>query len=79
MSIEHHDLVHEFPEHKARIHQLKVENAHFAKLFDQYHDLTKRIEALEGQGIPVTDETIVEMKKQRVRLKDELYALLISA
>jgi len=30
---EHHDLVHEFPEHKARIHELKMNQQHFAKLF----------------------------------------------
>ena len=29
-----HDLIHEFPEFKDKIHQLKTSNAHFAKLFD---------------------------------------------
>ena len=33
MSVEHHDLVHEFPELNDRIHELKMNNAHFRRLF----------------------------------------------
>lgn len=76
MTVDHHDLAHEFPEHKERIHQLKMENAHFAKLFDEYNDLTNKIEVLENNEVPVADENIEEMKKQRLGLKDELYAML---
>lgn len=78
MVVEHHDLAHEFPQYKERIHQLKIENHHFARLFDEYNALTKRIEALENNGVPVADETIEEMKKQRLALKDELYAMLVA-
>jgi len=76
MTVDHHDLVHEFPEYKERIHQLKMENAHFAKLFGEYNDLTNRIEVLENNGVPVADESIEDLKKQRLMLKDELYAML---
>ncbi|MEF3192745.1 MAG: YdcH family protein [Halothiobacillaceae bacterium] len=76
MTVDHHDLVHEFPEHKERIHQLKMDNAHFAKLFDEYNDLTNRIEVLENNGVPVADESLEDMKKQRLALKDALYAML---
>jgi uncharacterized protein YdcH (DUF465 family) len=38
MSVEHHDLIHEFPELKDRIHDLKVGDPHFRKLFDEYHE-----------------------------------------
>ena len=30
---EKHDLLHELPEYKERIHELKISNHHFAKLF----------------------------------------------
>ncbi len=76
MTVDHHDLAHEFPEHKERMHELKMSNAHFAKRFDEYHTLTKEIEALENNESPVTDETLEGMKKQRLALKDELYAML---
>ncbi|MGD9889208.1 MAG: YdcH family protein [Halothiobacillaceae bacterium] len=76
MTVDHHDLAHEFPEHKEKIHQMKMDNAHFAKKFDAYHDVNNRIEALENNESPVADETLEEMKKQRLTLKDELYAML---
>ncbi|MGB9578497.1 MAG: YdcH family protein [Halothiobacillaceae bacterium] len=76
MTVDHHDLVHEFPEYKERIHQLKMGNAHFAKLFEEYNDLTNRIEVLENNGVPVADESLEDLKRQRLRLKDKLYAML---
>lgn len=78
MSIEHHDLVHEFPEHRERIHHLKTSNAHFAKLFDEYHISTKAVEHLENTGVPVSDLDFENQKKRRVQLKDQLYAILVS-
>ena len=44
MTIEHHDLVHEFPQLRDRIHELKGSDKHFRKLFDEYHELTNSIE-----------------------------------
>lgn len=76
MALEHHDLVHEFPEHREQIHALKTGNTRFAKLFDEYNDATREVERLESEGIPVADETFEEMKKKRLKLKDELYAML---
>ncbi len=75
---EHHDLHHEFPELSDRIHQLKTENRHFARLFDKYHEIDKEIIRIEqGQETP-TDEYLEKRKKERLALKDELYQMLIS-
>ena len=79
MRVEHHDLHHEFPEFAQAIHDLKVGNHHFARLFDEYHVLTDKIEQLEGNDVPVDDFTIEDMKKKRLKLKDELYAMLVAA
>jgi uncharacterized protein YdcH (DUF465 family) len=76
MNIEHHDLAHEFPEHREKIHNLKLGNAHFAKLFDAYHVVTKEVERLEGEGVPVSDEVLGKQKKERIQLKDQLYLML---
>jgi uncharacterized protein YdcH (DUF465 family) len=76
MNVDHHDLHHEFPEHSSAIHALKVSHKHFAKLFDEYHGLTSRIESLEVKDSPVADAALEEMKKHRVKLKDELYGML---
>ena len=79
MSVEHHDLIHEFPQLKNRIHELKVSNAHFRKLFDEYHGLTRDIEKMENEVTPVATHTEEEDKLRRVQLKDELYRLLTTA
>ncbi len=79
MSVEHHDLVHEFPELKDRIHELKVSNAHFRNLFEEYHKLTRSVENMENEVTPVATITEEEAKLKRVHLKDELYKILTAA
>jgi uncharacterized protein YdcH (DUF465 family) len=79
MSVEHHDLIHEFPQLKTRIHELKVSDAHFRRLFDEYHGLTRVIEKMENEVTPVATHTEEEAKLRRVHLKDELYRLLTTA
>lgn len=76
MSVEHHDLIHEFPELKARIHELKTTDEHFRERFDEYHRLTREIENMENEVTPVSTRTEEEAKKRRLHLKDELYRLL---
>lgn len=79
MAVEHHDLVHELPEYKEQIHNLKTSNAHFRKLFDQYHALTKSIENMENEVTPVTTSEEEAAKRQRLQLKDELVGMLARA
>ena len=47
MTIELHDLAHEFPEHKDKLHALKLENAHFVHLKSQYDDVNHQIRLFE--------------------------------
>ena len=76
MSVEHHDLHHEFPELNDIIHELKISNAHFRKLYDEYHALTKSIENMENEVTPVTTQSEESAKLQRIHLKDQLYKML---
>ncbi|MDZ4255743.1 MAG: DUF465 domain-containing protein [Sulfuritalea sp.] len=76
MNVEHHDLHHEFPEHAKTIHALKAADLHFGRLLDEYNALTAQIEELEIKDAPVADPLLEDMKKLRLKLKDELYALL---
>ena len=78
MQVEHHDLHHDFPELSDAISALKVGNSHFAKLFDTYHRLTGRVEDLEEHDMPVSDFTMEDMKKERGRLKEHLYHMLLA-
>ena len=76
MHVDHHDLYQEFPEFKEAIDVLKERNPFFARQFASYNRLTGKVEDLEAHDMPVADFTIEDMKKQRVKLKDELYHLL---
>ena len=73
---DHHPLVNELPEFKEAIHALKISNAHFAKLFDEYHDADKTVLRMEQDIDTVADEVMETAKKHRLKLKDELFAIL---
>ncbi|MDH5693796.1 MAG: DUF465 domain-containing protein [Gammaproteobacteria bacterium] len=73
---EKHDLIHEFPEYKDKIHELKTHNRHFARLFDQYHEIEHEVRRIE-EGVETTsDEYLEDLKKWRLKLKDELFAMI---
>lgn len=76
MSHTPHELHEEFPEHAERIHTLKVEDGHFAKLFEDYHETNRAIHRAETNIEPTDDANMENMRKQRMVLKDQLYALL---
>jgi uncharacterized protein YdcH (DUF465 family) len=76
--LEKHDLIHELPEHRERIHELKTENNHFSRLFDEYHDVNHEIRRIEMEIEPTSDIYLEERKKQRLLLKDQLYNIIIT-
>ncbi|MGW8205412.1 MAG: YdcH family protein [Hyphomicrobiaceae bacterium] len=71
-----HEIPDEFPEYKDKIHELKLSNGHFARLFDGYHELNREIHRIEAAGINTSDEEFENLKLVRVRLKDEIYQML---
>ena len=76
MSHTPHELAEEFPEAAEKIHALKTSNAHFAKLADEYHELNRQIHRIETDMEPASDEHQTELRKKRMALKDEIYAML---
>ena len=74
--IPNHSLVNDFPESKDLIHQLKMENPDFARKAAQYHDLDHQVRGLEKCSVPTTDENFESLKRNRLQLKDELYAII---
>lgn len=76
MAEAHHDIHHEFPEHRDLIIRLKTSDAHFHKLSEEYADLTHKIETLERNGSPESDAFMEEQKKKRLGLKDQLFHIL---
>ena len=78
MSEGHHDLAHEFPEYRERIHELKGTNGHFARLMHDYHEVSKELHAIEAGSETPSDEYVEQRKKARLALLDELFAMLRS-
>ena len=76
---EKHDLVHELPEHRDTIHNLKMTNSHFARLFDEYHEVDHEVHRIETGIENTSDDYLDERKKVRLYLKDELYRMIQQA
>ncbi len=79
MLSEKHDLVHELPEHRDTIHNLKLTNNHFARLFDEYHEVDHEVHRIETGVENTSDDYLAERKKVRLHLKDELYRIIQQA
>ncbi|NBX66554.1 MAG: DUF465 domain-containing protein [Proteobacteria bacterium] len=78
MTVEHHALINDLPEYKDAIHTLKVSDARFARMMDDYHKLTREVERIENAGNSVSDEIENALKSRRVKLKDELMQMLVA-
>ena len=72
----HHDLTHEFPELKQRIHELKLASPDFRRLYNEYQALDKEIYRIEENIETPSDDYTEELKRKRVHLKDRLYGML---
>jgi len=79
MPIEKHDLLHELPEHRETIHSLKMNDAHFARLFEKYHEVDHEVHRIEDQVETPSDQYTNERKAERLALKDELLSIIKKA
>lgn len=70
-----------FPEYRELISKLKTTDLHFKHMFDQHNDLDKKIQNLEGNvdHVHARAEEIAELKKNKLQLKSQIYALLLKA
>lgn len=76
MSHTPNELADEFPQEIVRIHELKQSNARFAKLFDEYHEVNRSVHRAETDVEPTDDLHLVEMRKIRLSLKDEIWGMI---
>lgn len=79
MPIENHSLINEFPEYRDRIHMLKTQNRHFSRLADAYDVVDHEVQLVEKSGQNTSDVYLEELRKKRLKLKDELFAMLKAA
>ncbi len=71
-----HELAEEFPEYAEQMHELKANDAHFARLFDNYHEINRQVHRAETNVEPIEELAETDLRKQRAALKDEIYRYL---
>jgi len=64
-----------FHEYREIVSELKIHNMHFKKIFDEHNDLHDDIEKAEQKG--TSQIQLENMKKKKLKLKDEAYAMII--
>lgn len=52
--------------------RLKAEDAHFARLADDYHEVNREVHRIEAEAEAASDERFETLKKKRLKLLDEL-------
>lgn len=68
-----------FPEFRDKITELKTTDQHFMRLFNQHNTLDQKIKNMEASITPATHEEIEKLKKEKLLIKDQLYAILKAA
>jgi len=64
-------------EYRDIISKLKVENAHFAKIFERHNELDKTVTEVEEGRQHMSDLELEKLKKEKLRLKDEAYRMIL--
>ncbi len=77
MSHTPHELFEEFPDRVEKIKELKLNDAHFSRLYDEYHEINRKVHVAETDIKPTSDAHLEELRKQRLLLKDQLFAMLV--
>jgi hypothetical protein len=68
-----------FPEYRDLISQLKGKDYHFTRLFDEHNALDHQIQSLETNLLPGGEYEVEMLKKEKLKLKDELGQILHKA
>ncbi|HBC6252282.1 TPA: DUF465 domain-containing protein [Proteus mirabilis] len=65
-----------FPEYRDLIAKLRQTDPHFRALFEQHNELDHKIVRLEHRDRRGYGKEVVELKKQKLRLKEEIHQIL---
>lgn len=58
------------------ISRLKQEDAHYARLADEYHEVNRAVHRHESEVESLSDDHAEEIKKKRLKLLDEITAIV---
>lgn len=68
-----------FSEYREQIEQLRASDKNFSRLCDKHSALDAQVEALVQRKSPGLQVEIESLKKQKLAVKEELYAMLQDA
>lgn len=71
-----HELPDEFPDEAALITRLLKANYLFSRLASRYDEVNRQIYRIESEEAPTTDEVLERLKKERLKLKDQIAGML---
>jgi uncharacterized protein YdcH (DUF465 family) len=71
-----HELPDEFPQEAPFIERLARTNHEFGRLAAGYDEVNRQIYRVESEQQPTSDEVLEELKKRRLKLKDDIAAML---
>ncbi len=65
-------------EYRDIISKLKLDNAHFAKIFERHNELDQKIADADAGRDHISDAKLDALKKEKLKLKDEAYAMILA-
>ncbi|WP_024953669.1 YdcH family protein [Sulfurospirillum arcachonense] len=68
-------MLHEYRE---IISDIKVNNSHFAKIFERHNALDEQINNIESGREHMEQLELESLKKEKLKLKDEAYAMIMA-
>ncbi len=71
-------MLHEYRDVITHMKENGAANAHFLKVFDKHNELDNEITKAENGEIPMSDLELEKLKKEKLLLKDEAYAMIIA-
>ena len=71
-----HQLQEEFPQEVRFIQRLMRTNYQFRRLATRYDEINGKIYRIETEEEPTSDEVLERLKKQRLKIKDEIASML---
>ena len=79
MSNTPHTLAEEFPEQIELIHKLKVSDARFARLLEEYDEVNDEVHLAETNVRPMDQFEEEKLRKRRLQIKDAIAKALAAA
>ncbi|MDE1467335.1 YdcH family protein [Aurantiacibacter sp. D1-12] len=73
------ELTEIFKRDRDLLTKLKAEDAHYARLAEDYHAVNREVHRIEAETEAASDERTEDLKKKRLKMLDEITAIVDAA